>query len=262
MSRPLAFLLARVAARGLRRRARGWWLLATASAAAPGGCGALQQDPPPATPSVAQVVRVVDGDTIVVRAEARQLTVRLLGIDTPETHGGPAECGGPAASRQRAHRASGQPRATRHRPRLRRHARPLRAAARLRRQPPRRPRRAPAARRPRLRLPLPRQALLAARSLPARGGRRARPPPRYLVRLRGRLPFRPPRPPTLTTTNVGRDQCGGRPDRGASTAALSVRAVHRGAERPRCPSRARCGPRSDRRQLIRNRARRRRGGPD
>ena len=30
------------------------------------------------------------------------MTVRLLGIDTPETHGGPAECGGPAASRQLA----------------------------------------------------------------------------------------------------------------------------------------------------------------
>jgi micrococcal nuclease len=50
--------------------------------------------------SDARVVRVVDGDTIVVSgAEARY--VRLLGIDTPETHrpGVPIECGGPEASR-------------------------------------------------------------------------------------------------------------------------------------------------------------------
>jgi endonuclease YncB( thermonuclease family) len=45
---------------------------------------------------------VVDGDTIVVRTAGRQVTVRLLGIDTPETRGGPAECGGHAASRHLA----------------------------------------------------------------------------------------------------------------------------------------------------------------
>lgn len=55
---------------------------------------------------VAQVVEVVDGDTIIVRlltdaSFARDLeTVRLLGIDTPEKPGGPRppECGGDAAS--------------------------------------------------------------------------------------------------------------------------------------------------------------------
>jgi micrococcal nuclease len=47
-------------------------------------------------------VRVVDGDTIVVRSDGRSRTVRLLGVDTPETHGGPVECGGAAASRQLA----------------------------------------------------------------------------------------------------------------------------------------------------------------
>jgi micrococcal nuclease len=49
----------------------------------------------------ARVVRVVDGDTIRVTSEGREQSVRLLGIDTPETHrpGVPIECGGPEASR-------------------------------------------------------------------------------------------------------------------------------------------------------------------
>jgi micrococcal nuclease len=48
----------------------------------------------------AQVVRPVDGDTLVAHAEGRTFYVRLLGIDTPETHrpGTPVECGGPQAS--------------------------------------------------------------------------------------------------------------------------------------------------------------------
>src|SRR4051812_50150965 len=47
-----------------------------------------------------RVVSVVDGDTLHVRAGGRQETVRLIGIDTPETHrpGTPVECGGPAAT--------------------------------------------------------------------------------------------------------------------------------------------------------------------
>jgi micrococcal nuclease len=49
----------------------------------------------------ARVVRVVDGDTIRVVVDAREQYVRLLGIDTPETHrpGVAIECGGPQASR-------------------------------------------------------------------------------------------------------------------------------------------------------------------
>jgi micrococcal nuclease len=49
----------------------------------------------------AVVVRPVDGDTLVARAGGRTFYVRLLGIDTPETHrpGTPVECGGPEASR-------------------------------------------------------------------------------------------------------------------------------------------------------------------
>jgi micrococcal nuclease len=48
----------------------------------------------------ATVVRAVDGDTLRVRTGGREFSVRLLGIDTPETHrpGTPVECGGPQAS--------------------------------------------------------------------------------------------------------------------------------------------------------------------
>jgi endonuclease YncB( thermonuclease family) len=92
-----AFALAGLTVRGLTRRTRAWWLLATVSATAPGGCAALNE-PQHSGPSGARIVRVVDGDTIVVRNGERRVIVRLLGVDTPETHGGPAECGGIAAS--------------------------------------------------------------------------------------------------------------------------------------------------------------------
>jgi micrococcal nuclease len=54
----------------------------------------------PSGGSGARVVRVVDGDTIRVSVHGREQPVRLLGIDTPETHrpGTPIECGGPQAS--------------------------------------------------------------------------------------------------------------------------------------------------------------------
>jgi micrococcal nuclease len=53
-----------------------------------------------ASGSGARVVRVVDGDTIRVSVDGREQPVRLLGIDTPETHrpGVAIECGGPEAS--------------------------------------------------------------------------------------------------------------------------------------------------------------------
>src|SRR4051812_2411578 len=52
----------------------------------------------------ARVVRVVDGDTIRVATGGGEEDVRMLGIDTPETHrpGVPIECGGPQASRHLA----------------------------------------------------------------------------------------------------------------------------------------------------------------
>jgi micrococcal nuclease len=51
--------------------------------------------------SGARVSRVVDGDTIrVTTGGGHDRSVRLLGIDTPETHrpGTPIECGGPEAT--------------------------------------------------------------------------------------------------------------------------------------------------------------------
>lgn len=62
----------------------GWWL------------GVARHD----SPGPVRVVGVVDGDTIEVDAAGRRETVRLLGVDTPETvhpHR-PVECFGPEAS--------------------------------------------------------------------------------------------------------------------------------------------------------------------
>ncbi len=53
-----------------------------------------------AEPGMATVTRVVDGDTIQVRVGAEDEKVRLIGIDTPETHGpgGLRECFGSEAT--------------------------------------------------------------------------------------------------------------------------------------------------------------------
>jgi endonuclease YncB( thermonuclease family) len=56
--------------------------------------------PRPATKRLARIVRVIDGDTLLVRlSSGPQLTVRLIGIDTPETKrpGVAVECGGMTA---------------------------------------------------------------------------------------------------------------------------------------------------------------------
>lgn len=50
----------------------------------------------PGDAATARVERVVDGDTIRLRGIG---PVRLIGIDTPETHGGRTECFGPEATR-------------------------------------------------------------------------------------------------------------------------------------------------------------------
>jgi micrococcal nuclease len=51
-------------------------------------------------PGQGRVVRVIDGDTVVVQLSSGEEHVRLIGIDTPETHkpGTPVECFGPEAS--------------------------------------------------------------------------------------------------------------------------------------------------------------------
>jgi len=61
----------------------------------PGGGG---KPPPRVIKFRANVIRVVDGDTVeVAKVRGGTETIRLLGIDTPEVYGG-AECGGAAAS--------------------------------------------------------------------------------------------------------------------------------------------------------------------
>lgn len=54
----------------------------------------------PTDPGAATVVEVVDGDTVVVDIAGRQETLRLIGIDTPETvdPDQPPECWGAEAS--------------------------------------------------------------------------------------------------------------------------------------------------------------------
>ena len=63
--------------------------------------------PPPAT---GVVERVVDGDTVIVRAGGSALRVRLLGIDTPETvdPDRPVGCFGPEASAYTKHVLTGR----------------------------------------------------------------------------------------------------------------------------------------------------------
>ena len=64
------------------------------------GCGGRRDEPPaptaPGEARAARVERVVDGDTLRLAGLG---PVRLIGVDTPETYGGRAECFGPEASR-------------------------------------------------------------------------------------------------------------------------------------------------------------------
>jgi micrococcal nuclease len=73
----------------------GWWL------------GVHHDDATPA----ARVIDVIDGDTIVVAfADGSTDTIRLLGVNTPETHHPtkPVECFGPEAAAYTARRLSGR----------------------------------------------------------------------------------------------------------------------------------------------------------
>lgn len=80
---------------------------ALVAVAALSGCAERQPDEPVAgaaqagSGARARVDRVIDGDTLKVRlSDGRRRTVRVLGIDTPETKkpDTPVECGGPQAS--------------------------------------------------------------------------------------------------------------------------------------------------------------------
>jgi len=57
-----------------------------------------------------RVVRVIDGDTIVVRLAGRERDVRLIGVDTPETvkPGTPVQCFGERASHFTKRRLTGR----------------------------------------------------------------------------------------------------------------------------------------------------------
>lgn len=61
---------------------------------------AQPQPPAAAAPGFYPVVRDIDGDTIVVRMDGKNETVRFIGVDTPETHkpDTPVQCFGPQAS--------------------------------------------------------------------------------------------------------------------------------------------------------------------
>jgi micrococcal nuclease len=63
-----------------------------------------------AQPEDGRVTRVVDGDTLHVRVDGRDETVRLIGIDTPELHrpGTPVQCGAQAATHVMEQLADGQ----------------------------------------------------------------------------------------------------------------------------------------------------------
>lgn len=75
------------------------------------GLGGLGSDPeakPPPDPSIAQVLQVIDGDTIRVRfvSEATR-RVRYIGIDTPEIHGD-VGCYGKAAANANGQLVAGE----------------------------------------------------------------------------------------------------------------------------------------------------------
>lgn len=65
---------------------------------------------PVAASETVPVVRVVDGDTIVVALGGGEETIRYIGVDTPETvkPGAPVECFGPQASALNKQLVSGE----------------------------------------------------------------------------------------------------------------------------------------------------------
>ena len=83
------------------------------------GCSVFPQAPPPrlaATPGntqtvqVGKVSRVVDGDTLRVVVNGAETTIRVIGVDTPETHkpNTQVQCYGPQATAQAKEIAAGR----------------------------------------------------------------------------------------------------------------------------------------------------------
>ncbi len=87
-------------------------LLALAAVAAGFGdqLGVLDSFRKEEPPGLAAVERVVDGDTIKVRLDGRDETVRYIGVDTPETKkpGTPVQCFGKAASAENERLVEGE----------------------------------------------------------------------------------------------------------------------------------------------------------
>ena len=79
-------------------------LAASAAFVAAGACAPRGPAPSTSPPGTGTVVKVTDGDTLRVEIEGREEPVRLIGIDTPETHGqgGLRECFGREAAARTA----------------------------------------------------------------------------------------------------------------------------------------------------------------
>ena len=62
--------------------------------------GPSVQSPAPLTSGPSLVTKVIDGDTLWVQCDGQQVKLRLIGIDTPETHDPrkPVQCFGEAAA--------------------------------------------------------------------------------------------------------------------------------------------------------------------
>ena len=75
-------------------------LLVAAVTAAAAGCGGDDAPASAAAAAEGRVVRVVDGDTAILRLDGDDRRVRLLGVDAPEsvTPDRPVECYGPQAA--------------------------------------------------------------------------------------------------------------------------------------------------------------------
>lgn len=92
--------------------------LSVIAAAGLTACSATSSSTTPATPELrkadvgapVRVVSVADGDTLTVDQDGRRVTVRLLGVDTPETKrpDTPVQCWGPQASEYTHGRAENQ----------------------------------------------------------------------------------------------------------------------------------------------------------
>lgn len=87
----------------MRSRSRRLLCGVTGTIAGFGACTAIGVAAAP-TVLTGTVTRVVDGDTIKFQSRGFESTMRLIGIDTPETKrpGYPVQCGGPAASAEAA----------------------------------------------------------------------------------------------------------------------------------------------------------------